>query len=191
MTGTRQALSLLHAALENLEARSDTADPAVRAALAGLRDAAAAYEGTVAETLEGLAPAEPPTPSPTEPGEPVAYGPRVSVISRWDFSVLDRDKLIAEAESLMGEEVGDVATSITLLAHVGARLGLAAGGNAKQAGLFWHGTITMAMPCEVAELGDAWVQDAPFARVDPDESLCFITDALDATAVPGVHQFDE
>lgn len=192
MSSIRQSLSLLYAALEVIESRSESADPGVQAAFLALREATSAYEAAVVAAHGEIVPVEPQAPPENDASADRSHGPRVSVISRWDFTVLDREKLIAEAEALMGEEIGDAATSVTLLAHVGARNGLAAGANARDAGLFWHGTITMAMPCAITELGDSWVDThaRPFAAVDPDDSLCFITDALDATAVPGVHTFD-
>jgi hypothetical protein len=61
---------------------------------------------------------------------------------------------------------------------------LASGENSKDVGLFWHGSVHMLHRCDVTELGDAWVDDA-FVGVDPEESLCLITDALDETQVPG------
>jgi len=182
MTSTRKAMSLLHAALEVCDARLGNDDPGVAAASLALREAATAYEKAVVAVHGELAPPHPPASEPE--GE---IGPRISMFSRWDFTVVDRARLVAQAEELMGEEIGDAATSATILAHVGARNGLAAGGNAKEAGLFWHGTITMAMPCAIAELGDAWVEPEalPFASLEQDDSLCVITDALDARVVPG------
>lgn len=184
MSGTRQSLSLLFGALDVIESRSKGDDPEVQAAFLALRAAADAYDAVVVAAYGELAPDVPPTSAEPAEGE---LGPRISMFSRWDFTILDRAKLIAQAEDLMGEEIGDAATSATILAHVGARNGLAAGGNAKEAGLFWHGTITMAMPCAITELGDHWVEPEarPFGAVDQDDSLCVITDALDERVVPG------
>ncbi|MGQ0464395.1 MAG: hypothetical protein ACT4QG_03640 [Sporichthyaceae bacterium] len=197
MSGTRQALSLLHGSLAVLQARVGTDDPEIEAAFVALQKAADGFDAVVLakhgdDSASDSVEFEDDEDDDADQSEAPAggYGQRVSVISRWDFTVLDRKKLIAEAERTMGEEIGEAGTSVTILAHLGARNGLAAGGNAKDAGLFWHGTITMAMPCDIAELGNAWVNDEPFANVDPDDSYCFITDALDETAIPGLHTFD-
>lgn len=185
MSGTRQSLSLLFGALDVIEGRlGNDDDPGMQAAFAALREAADAYDAAVVAAHPDAVPSDAAAPTEAAEGE---IGPRISLFSRWDFTILDRKKLIAQAEELMGEEIGEAATSATILAHVGARNGLAAGGNAKEAGLFWHGTITMAMPCGIAELGDAWVEPeaTPFAGLDQDESLCVITDALDERVIPG------
>ncbi len=191
LSEARTALSRLHAALDAhldaVEARTGENDPAVQAAFLDLREAAGDFDAIMFTEHDEVTPFDLPelTDDDEDDDEDSVYGPRVSVISRWDFTIMDPEQLIAHAEDMVGEEIGDAATAVTLLAHLGARLGLAAGGNAKQVGLFWHGTVTMGMKCGPTELGDAWVDGDTFDNVDPDESLCYITDALNETVIPG------
>jgi hypothetical protein len=184
----RKALAVLTAALDAhltaVEAKSGENDPAVQAAFLDLREAAAAYDEAVFAEHDEVTPFDLPPLPEDDPEDDGSFGPRVTLLGRYDYTVVDPQKLLAQASALLGEDIEDIADAITVLGHLGARQGLASGENSRDVGLFWHGSVHMLMPCDVTELGDAWVEDA-FVDVDPEDALCTITDALDETQIPG------
>ncbi|MGQ0846791.1 MAG: hypothetical protein ACT4QF_21950 [Sporichthyaceae bacterium] len=178
MSEARTALARLHAALDAhlgaVESKTGENDPAVQAAFLELREASTAYDEAMFDEHDEVTPFDLP-PLPDDDDDDDSYGPRLSVLTRWDFSIVDADRLMASASSTLGEDIDDPAVAATLLAHVGARTGLAAAAAASSVGLLWHGSVTATVPCDYDEDDDEWTEDA-FAGVDEDDVLCVVSD---------------
>lgn len=181
-SAAREALARLHAALDThldaVEVKTGENDPAVQAAFLELREASTAYDEAIFDEHDEVTPFDLPPLVDEEDLDDEGYGPRLSVLTRWDFTIGDPARLLATASSALGEEIDDPAVAVTLLAHVGARKGLAASAAATGVGLLWHGSVTAAVPCDYAEPDAEWTEEA-FAGVDPDDVLCIVSDLPD------------
>jgi hypothetical protein len=165
----REALERHLAAAEN---RSSEHDPAVQRAYRELRAAAADYDLALYEEFDEVTPFDLPEPAAGAEDDGEILLDRLTLVARWDFSVIDADRLFAAAEQAVGEEVDNEAVALAaLVAAVGhSRVGAAAA----QAGLRPHGSATWVLATDDADPDDddpSWMDDA-FAGADRDRAIC-------------------
>ncbi|MGQ0464396.1 MAG: hypothetical protein ACT4QG_03645 [Sporichthyaceae bacterium] len=183
MSEARTALVRLHAALDAhldaVEKKSGENDPAVQATFLELREACTDYDEALFDDHDEVTPFDlPPLPDDEEDDDD-SYGPRITVLARWDFSIADPARLVAAASEALGSEVDDPAVAATLLAHMGSRSGLGTSAAAADAGLLWHGTVTATVPCDYAEPDAEWMEEAFAEGVEPEDVLCIVSDVPD------------
>lgn len=182
----RTALARLHAALDAhldvVEKKTGENDPAVQAAFLELREACTDYDETIFDEHDEVTPFDlPPLPTGDEDDDD-SYGPRLSVLTRWDFSIADAAKLVAAAGAALGDEVDDPAVAATLLSHMGSRTGLGTAAAAANVGLLWHGTVTATVPCDYPDPDAEWMDEAFAEGVEQEDVLCIVSDVPDLGA---------
>ena len=174
----RAAADRLRTALDQhlsaVEARSGEHDPAVQLAYKELRAAAADYDLALYDEHDEVTPFDLPDPEPPAEDEEPPGLDRLSLVARWDFSVTDRDVLLATAERAVGEAVPDAAIALAaLVAAVGhTRLGTSA--SPASVGLRPHGYTTWVLATDDADPGDddpGWMEHA-FDGAEPQRVLC-------------------
>jgi hypothetical protein len=175
----RKAHQRLVAALEThlvaVESRSGEQDPLVQAAYLDLRAAAADYDDAVYTDHDEITPFDLPplTDDESDDEEPDEDPDRLSLLARWDFSVVDSALLQERAAATLGEDVDSNAVAVAALAHLRGHTGLGNVARAASVGLHWHGATTwvVASDAEAESEEPTWMDDA-FAHADPDALLC-------------------
>lgn len=169
--------------LAAVEARTGEHDPEVQLAYKELRAAAADYDLTLYREHDEVTPFDLPDPEPpVDDDEPVDLD-RLSLVARWDFSVVDEDKLLASAERAVGEEVPDAAVALAALVAAAGHSRVGDPASAALVGLRGHGNTTWILATDDADPDDddpSWMADA-FAGADPDRALCRLESPPTAT----------
>lgn len=168
------ALTVHLVAVEN---RSGEHDAAVQAAYEELRAAAAAYDETLYEIHDEITPFDLPEGGDTDPAagddaDDVDPDPdRLSLLGRWDFTILDRDRLRAAADKIT-DGTESPAYALTALAAVYGAPRLSDTANAEGLGLHAHGGTTWVVESDVApdDQDLEWLED-PFTA-EPADVLC-------------------
>jgi hypothetical protein len=166
-------VSALRGHLDAVEARGSEHDPAVQAAFLDLRAAAADYDEALYTGHDEVTPFDlPPLHTDDDEPEPVETG-RLSLLARWDFSVVDEALLLTAGTDALREDVDSSAVAIAALAHIHGHSGLAEVARASTVGLHWHGATTWVIPADADPDNDSpeWMNEA-FLDVDPDAVLC-------------------
>lgn len=160
--------------LAAVEARTGEHDPEVQRAYKELRAAAADYDLTLYREHDEVTPFDLPDPEPPEDDDEPFDLDRLSLLARWDFSVVDEDKLLASAEHAVGEEVPDVAVALAALVAAAGHSRVGDPASAALVGLRPHGNTTWILATDDADPDDddpSWMADA-FAGADPERALC-------------------
>jgi hypothetical protein len=179
VSDTYQAYERLVAALQAhlgaVEKRSGEHDPAVQAAFSDLRAAAAEYDDVLYREHDEVTPFDlPPLDGDDGDDEDPDEDPaRLSLLARWDFSVIDPDLLRQRATAALGEDVESNAVAVAAIAHVRGHSGLGDVRRAASVGLHWHGSTTWVVAADADPQSEDtdWMDDA-FANADSDALLC-------------------
>lgn len=178
------AAERLHVALDlhlaAVRARTGENDPAVQAAYTELRAAAAAYDDVLYDAFSEVTPFDLAEPADdeeeaadVEPGKPTGP-PRMSILARWDYTVLGPENLLAGASAAVGQKIVDLEVALAALVDARGHGHLADISRALELGLRWHGVTTSIYGSLDAGPDDddtEWMEDA-FAYADPEEMLC-------------------
>lgn len=174
----RAAADRFRAALDDhlaaVEARSGEHDPRVQQAYKELRAAAADYDLALYTEHDEVTPFDLPDPEPPAEDEELPDLDRLSLVARWDFSVVDEQKLLASAERAVGEDVPDAAVALAALVAAAGHSRVGDPASAAQAGLRAHGNTTWVLATDDADPDDddpSWMADA-FGGADPQRALC-------------------
>ncbi|WP_328916921.1 MULTISPECIES: hypothetical protein [unclassified Streptomyces] len=171
----RAAVEAVKAALDRhldaIENRTDDADPAVLAAFNSLALAAETYDELLYDTYDEVTPFEVPggdtMPEYTGSEDPEA----ISVLIRRDYTVVDPDRLIAQARRAAE---ADAPVSSTVTAAVGVVFGEyepdEIAQRHKEFGLEEGDSTMWVCAAEPADAGE-WL-DAPFDQADPEQVIC-------------------
>lgn len=177
------AAERLHAALDAhlaaARARSGEHDPAVQAAYTELRAAASAYDDALYDAFSEVTPFD--LDDPEDAGdEPEAAKakpkgpPRMSILARWDYTVIGPENLLAGASAAVGQKIVDLEVALAALVDARGHGHLADLTRSLELGLRWHGVTTSiygALDAGPDDDDTEWMEDA-FANADPDEMLC-------------------
>lgn len=166
------------AAVEN---RAGEQDPAVQAAYAELRAAAAAYDDLLFDAHGEVTPfdiAEDEEEGDEDEGEQgprqIIGPPRFSVLARWDYTIHDPQKLVETASEAVGQEIDDLGVALAALIDAKGHTAVADLNASLGAGMRWHGVTSWVMLAPEADANDDgadWMDDA-FDYADPEEILC-------------------
>ncbi|WP_019877256.1 hypothetical protein [Sporichthya polymorpha] len=178
-TGARAAAERLHAALDAhlaaVEARESEHDPAVQQAYKELRAAAAEYDVALYTEHDEVTPFDlPDLDGGDDHGAEVISLERLSLVARWDFSVVDPATLTSVAEQAVGESVPDVAVGLAALVAALGHTQIGTPETVVRMGLQPHGFATWVLATDDADPGEddpAWMAD-PFAGALPERALC-------------------
>jgi hypothetical protein len=188
----RAAADRLRSALEQhlaaVEARSGEHDPRVQLAYKELRAAAADYDLALYAEHDEVTPFDLPDPEPADDDDELPDLDRLSLVARWDFSVVDEDQLLASAERAVGEEVPDAAVALAALVAAAGHTRVGDPASAAQVGLRAHGSTTWVLPTDDADPDDddpSWMADA-FGGAEPARALC----RLESPVAPEEHPGD-
>jgi hypothetical protein len=175
------AAARLHAALDAhlaaARARSGEHDPAVQAAYTELRAAAAAYDDALYDAFSEVTPFDLDEPAEDEPDAAPARPPgppRMSILARWDYTVIAPENLLAGASAAVGQKIVELEVALAALVDARGHGHLADISRALELGLRWHGVTTSiygSMDAGPDDDGTEWMEDA-FANADPEEMLC-------------------
>jgi hypothetical protein len=179
VSDTYQAYHRLVAALQAhmgaVETRTGEHDPAVQAAFTDLRAAAAEYDDALYREHDEVTPFDLPPLGEDDPDDDAAEEDptRLSLLARWDFSVVDPELLQQRATAALGEDVESNAVAVAAIAHVRGHSGLGDVRRAASVGLHWHGSTTWVVAADADPQSEDtdWMDDA-FANADSDALLC-------------------
>ena len=160
--------------LAAVEARSGEHDPQVQSAYKKLRAAAADYDLALYSEHDEVTPFDLPDSDPAAEHDEEVDLDRLSLVARWDFSVVDEEKLLASAGRAVGEEVPHVAVALAALVAAAGHTRVGDPASAAQAGLRAHGHTTWVLATDDADPDDddpSWMAD-PFGGAHPDRALC-------------------
>ena len=176
-------LSLAVAAhLSAVENRTGEQDPAVQAAYAELRAAAAAYDDVLYDAHGEVTPFDieeeddDSDVDDDEEGTPreIIGPPRLSVLARWDYTVHDPARLVQVASEAVGQEIDNLGVALAAFCDAKGHSAVADLQTAIDAGMRWHGVTSWVMLASDAT-GETdttdWMDDA-FDYADPEEILC-------------------
>ncbi len=178
----RTAAGRLHAALAAhfaaAQRRSGEHDPAVQAAYTELRAAAQAYDDALYDAFAEVTPFDlddkPDDDDEGEAEDKAGSSRRMSVLARWDYTVMNPVDLLAGASATVGQKVVDLEVALAALVDARGHNAIADISTALGLGLRWHGVTTSIYSALGAGPDDddtAWMEDA-FADADPAEMLC-------------------
>lgn len=176
------AAGRLHAALAAhfaaAQRRSGEHDPDVQAAYVELRAAAAAYDDALYDAFSEVTPFDlddkPEAEADDKPERPAGSSPRMSVLARWDYTVMNPVDLLAGASAAVGQKVVDLEVALAALIDARGHNAIADIATALGLGLRWHGVTTSiygALDAGPDDDDTEWMEDA-FAYADPEEMLC-------------------
>jgi hypothetical protein len=166
------------AAVENKEGEQD---PAVQAAYAELKAAAAAYDDLLFDAHGEVTPFDI---DDDEEGEDDDEGPvevrriegppRFSVLARWDYTIFDPGRLVQAASEAVEQPIDDLGVAMAALIDAKGHSEVANLQAAMDAGLRWHGMtswVLLAADADADTDSTDWMDDA-FDYADPEEILC-------------------
>lgn len=169
------------AAVENKEGEQD---PAVQAAYAELKAAAAAYDNVLFDAHGEVTPfdiADDDEEEEEEAGEDgevevrrIEGPPRFSVLARWDYTIFDPGRLVQAASEAVEQPIDDLGVAMAALIDAKGHSEVANLQVAMDAGLRWHGVtswVLLAADADADTDSTGWMDDA-FDYADPDEILC-------------------
>ena len=181
----RAAAARLRDALDQhlaaVEARSGEHDPRVQLAYKELRAAAADYDLALYSEHDEVTPFDLPDTDPVDDDDDQPDLDRLSLVARWDFSVVDEDQLLTAAERAVGEEVPDPAVALAALVAAAGHTRIGDPASAAQVGLRAHGSTTWVLATDDADPDDddpSWMADA-FGGADPERALCRLESPVD------------
>jgi hypothetical protein len=179
-TAAERLTAALAAHLAAAAGRTGEHDPAVQAAYTELRAAAADYDDALYDAFGEVTPfdladlaeedEDEPTDAKARPGGP----PRMSILARWDYTVIAPENLLAGASAAVGQKVVDLEVALAALVDARGHGHLADISRALELGLRWHGVTTSiygSMDAGPDDDDTEWMEDA-FAHADPEEMLC-------------------
>jgi hypothetical protein len=158
--------------LDAVEARRSEHDPDVQRAYRELRAAAADYDLALYREHDEVTPFDLPERAADEDEPREVSLDRLSVVARWDYTVIDPDTLLAAGEQAVGEEVADEAIALAALVAAAGHNRVSAG--AASVGLRPHGHTTWILATDDADPDDddpGWMDDA-FGGADAEAALC-------------------
>ncbi|MGQ0625346.1 MAG: hypothetical protein ACT4PP_11955 [Sporichthyaceae bacterium] len=179
-----EALTVHLVAVEN---RSGEHDAEVQAAYSELRAAAGAYDETLYDIHDEVTPFDLPAVLDEDEEtdeEPDLDPARLSLLGRWDFTVLDRATLSAAAQQVSAE-VDSPAFALTALAATYGPPRITDPTNAALLGLAPHGGTTWVVASEIEPGCDdlGWLED-PFTA-EPGDVLCRYDTSQNPRPAPG------